>query len=42
MVPVWTDTVLTRAGQPGVRGFGGRLIFYEAGQQSPIHVDGSI
>lgn len=42
MVPVWTDTVLTRSGKQGVRGFGGRLIFYENSQQLPIHVDGSI
>ncbi len=42
MIPVWTDTVLTRAGQPGVRGFGGRIVFYEDAQQQPIHVDGSL
>src|SRR5690606_30253096 len=42
MIPVWTDTVLTRAGQQGVRGFGCRLVFYEHGQQRPIRVDGSV
>ncbi len=42
MIPVWTDTVLTRVGQPGVRGFGGRIVFYEDAQQQPIHVDGSL
>lgn len=42
MIPVWTDTVLTRAGKPGVRGFGGRLVFYENGQQAPVRVKGSI
>ncbi len=42
MIPVWTDTVLTRAGKPGVRGFGGRIVFYEDAQQQPIRVDGSL
>jgi len=42
MIPVWTDTVLTRAGQQGVRGFGCRLVFYEHGQQQPIRVDGAV
>lgn len=42
MIPVWTDTVLTRAGKPGVRGFGGRIVFYQEGRTLPVRVDGSI
>jgi hypothetical protein len=42
LIPVWTDTVLTRANHPGVRGFGGRIVFYRDGEQRPVKVDGSI
>lgn len=42
MIPVWTDTTLTRAGKPGVRGFGGRLLFYETSDGQSVRVDGSI
>jgi len=42
MIPVWTDTVLTRAGKKGVRGFGGRIVFYQEKRTEPVHVDGTI
>ncbi len=41
ILPVWTDSVLHQPGQPGVRGFGGRVYFYGKENTDPIEVDGS-
>ncbi len=42
VLPIWTDTVLHQPGKPGVRGFGGRLYFYENGKPDPVQVDGQL
>ncbi|QDV64972.1 hypothetical protein Pan14r_26770 [Crateriforma conspicua] len=42
VMPIWTDTVLHQPGKPGVRGFGGRVFFYEQEGGEPIKVDGSL
>lgn len=42
ILAVWTDTVLHQQGQKGVRGFGGRVYFYEKEKTDPIEVDGSL
>ncbi|TWU65644.1 hypothetical protein V7x_11920 [Crateriforma conspicua] len=42
VMPIWTDTVLHQPGKPGVRGFGGRVFFYEQEGADPIKVDGSL
>jgi hypothetical protein len=42
MVNTWTDTVLQQPGKPGVRGFGGRIMFFEDGREKPIKVDGTL
>lgn len=42
VVAVWADTVLHQPNQPGVRGFGGRVYFYEAGKTDPIEVEGGL
>ncbi|XZE22149.1 hypothetical protein SH449x_002066 [Pirellulaceae bacterium SH449] len=42
ILAVWTDTVLHQQGQPGVRGFGGRVYFYEKEKTDPIEVEGSL
>lgn len=42
VVAVWTDTVLHQPGQPGVRGFGGRVYFYEKDKTDPIEVEGGL
>jgi hypothetical protein len=41
-VAVWTDTVLTEGMRPATRGFGGRLMFYDAEGGKPIKVKGSL
>ena len=41
MVDVWSDTVLHQSGQRGVRGFGGRVMFYTKGSEEPVVVDGT-
>jgi hypothetical protein len=38
---VWTDTVLYQPGQAGVRGFGGRVMFYGEDGVKPVAVDGA-
>jgi hypothetical protein len=38
----WNDAVATTAGQPAVRGFGGRLMFYESRSDTPVKVDGTL
>jgi hypothetical protein len=42
VVAIWTDTVLYQPGQPPVRGFGGRLMFFEAKNDKPVKVDGTL
>ncbi|MEZ6106210.1 MAG: secretin N-terminal domain-containing protein [Pirellulaceae bacterium] len=42
ILAVWSDTVLHQPGQPGVRGFGGRLFFYEDESTEPVPVDGGV
>ena len=42
VLPIWTDTVLHHPGQPAVRGFGGRLYFYQQGKPDPVQVDGQL
>ncbi len=42
ILPVWTESVLHQPNQPGVRGFGGRIYFYEKDDTNPIEIDGSL
>ena len=42
VVAIWTDTVLTVPGQLPRRGFGARLMFYEANKEKPIKVAGTL
>ena len=42
MLPIWTDTTLHQAGQSGVRGFGGRIYFYQDGDADPVEVSGQL
>jgi hypothetical protein len=42
MVGTWTDTVMTQPGKKPVRGFGGRVMFYEHEGKKPILVDGQL
>lgn len=42
VVAVWADTVLHQPNQPGVRGFGGRVYFYEVGKTDPIEIEGGL
>jgi hypothetical protein len=42
IVALWNDTVLTQAGRPPLRGFGGRLMFYEGKKEDPIKVEGTL
>ncbi|OHB83619.1 MAG: hypothetical protein A2V98_22545 [Planctomycetes bacterium RBG_16_64_12] len=42
MVDVWTDAVLQGPGEPGVRGFGGRIMFYADQKEDPVVVDGTL
>ena len=42
MIPVWSDTTLNRPGQQGVRGLGGRIVFYGRQSDEPIEVDGRL
>lgn len=42
MTDFWTDTVLYQPGLPGVRGFGGRIMFYNDASESPIMVEGTL
>ncbi len=42
IVALWSDTILTQAGQPPIRGFGGRLMFYEGKNEEPIKVEGML
>jgi hypothetical protein len=40
VIALWSDTILTRSDTPPVRGFGGRLMFYEGKKEKPVKVDG--
>lgn len=42
LLPVWTDSILHQPNQPGIRGFGGRIYFYEKGETDPAEVDGGL
>lgn len=42
ILAVWSDSVLHQPGKPGVRGFGGRLYFYQSDGTDPIDVDGGL
>ncbi len=42
VIASWTDTVMTKAGEPPVRGFGGRLMFYEGKNEKPVKIDGTL
>jgi hypothetical protein len=42
ILAVWTDSVLHQPGLPGVRGFGGRIYFYQAPNTDPIKVQGAV
>jgi len=42
IVAFWTDTVRTSPGQAAMRGFGGRLMFYEHSDSKPVKVAGSL
>jgi len=42
VVAVWTDTIMNQPGQRGVRGVGGRLLFYAAHDESPVQVNGTL
>jgi hypothetical protein len=42
LVGAWTDTVMSKPGQPSQRGFGGRLMFYGEKNEKPILVEGQL
>lgn len=42
IITLWSDTVLTQAGRPPIRGFGGRLMFYEGKKEDPVKVEGTL
>jgi len=42
ILAVWSDSVLHQKGLPGVRGFGGRIYFYQKENTDPIEIDGSL
>jgi len=42
LVGAWTDTMMSKPGQPSQRGFGGRLMFYDEKGEKPILVDGQL
>ena len=42
IITLWSDTVLTQTGRPPIRGFGGRLMFYEGKKEDPIKVEGTL
>lgn len=39
---LWTFSVLNQPGQPGVRGFGGRLMFFTNLEEKPVKVEGTL
>lgn len=42
VVAIWSETVLNTPGQPSIRGFGARLMFYEDKKEKPIKVSGTL
>ena len=42
LVAVWTDIVLTRSDGPAIRGFGGRVMFYDKSGKEPIKAKGTL
>ncbi len=42
MATSWTNTVLTKPGTKAKRGFGGRIMFFGSGDDTPIRVDGQL
>ena len=42
VVSFWSDTVMYQQGMSGIRGFGGRVFFYDKKDTKPIPVDGSL
>ena len=42
LVTTWTDTTLSRPGQPTKRGFGGRLVFFNQESEDPVRVEGQL
>ncbi len=42
MNAIWSKTTLQQPGQPGIRGVGGRVMFYSHQQQEPITVEGTM
>ena len=42
VVATWTDTVLYQPNQTPMRGFGGRLLFYDGDKPEPIKVEGTL
>jgi len=42
LVAIWTDTILQQPGQPGIRGMGGRLMFYGVEEKKTLLVDGKL
>jgi hypothetical protein len=42
VVSTWAETVLQQTGKTPQRGFGGRFLFFKAGSEDPIRVDGQL
>lgn len=42
VVAMWVDTVRYTQGQAPTRGFGGRVMFYQTGEEKPVKVDGDL
>lgn len=42
MTAVWTNTVMNQPARPGVRGFGGRIVFYGQEQKEALAVEGTL
>lgn len=39
---IWSETTLQQPGRPGIRGIGGRVMFYKSQNKDPIIVDGTL
>ncbi len=42
MVATWTDTTLSTAGKSPMRGFGGKLMFFDKTSEDPVRVEGNL
>jgi hypothetical protein len=42
LVATWTETVLNKAGEKPLRGFGGRIAFFKQASEDPVRVDGQL